>query len=233
MGKKAGAAGTDTALDAVNEERAKCTSISECLVAIFANEKKTSRTAANKVQDQFHNMKVNKVKNADLPPCIGVYILKVQAYVTGLDLKFLDCIALVGYDNMRMAAPSISNSLDSETQMSICDNTVAEFVRHHSQKKTESDTIKEKLGELLRAILLRAKAPPITGIAKHITVLIHPRVSSHKEVSNSLDTLSAEKEQYQCIRALANLPPCEQWFLDAREYANEGAKMTAISDRHL
>ena len=145
MGKKAGAAGTDIALDAVNDERAKCTSISECLVAIFANEKKTSRAAANKVQEKFHNMKVNKVKNADLPPCIGVYILKVQAYVTGLDLKFLSCLALVGYDHMRMAAPSISNSLDSEMQMSICDNTVAEFVRHHSQKKTESDTIKEKL----------------------------------------------------------------------------------------
>ena len=88
----------------------------------------------------------------------------------GLDLKLPDCIALVGYDNMRMAAPSIGNSLDSETQMSICDNTVADLVRHHSQKKTKSDTIKEKLGELLRAILLGAKAPPITGIAKHITV---------------------------------------------------------------
>ena len=232
LSKKPGTPGTDESLDAINEERGKTNAITELLGSQTTMDRKVNRVNANKVIEKFHGVLTCGVKNTDLPPCLGVCKLKAEGVVFSCDLKFSDAISLAGYDSVRAAAPAVGLKLDEETQVALCDHALVEFARHSSQKKTESEIFKGKLAELLRLVLHKATCAAMIQIAQAVITVLHPRASKHSEVGTALAYVVKEKERFAFVRSLMNLPPSEQWFVDARQYANEGAKMTAVSERY-
>ena len=179
-------------------------------------------------------MKSNGVKMTDLPWCVGVYLLRCSAYLQTCDLKWCSTFTLVSQESILAAAPAISPEKNAATQCSLSTLVLTEFVRHHSSKKSESDFIKEKLGELLRGFqLFCTTSTEMQNIITNSATLMHPSAHGFAEVSSSLTALALDmiKDSNSVVRALANLPPSEKLFVEACAYADQGAFSTFICDR--
>ena len=177
-------------------------------------------------------MKSARVKNTDLPVVVGTYLLRVESSIFSIDLKWTETFNSVKKEAIELAAPTISRDQMSETQHSISMSALTEFVRHHSQRKTDEMVFKEKLHELLRGFKEHCScSSQVEFISNRSIVVLHPKQYTPAEVNAALQDLHNAADSNTFVRALANLPPCEKWFSNARAFADCASREMDVSAR--
>ena len=169
-------------------------------------------------------MKVAAVKTSELPVCLAIYSVKVDVYISAIDVKWHAAFPMMSADILEAAAPSISRDEVCAAQLSMSMGVLTDFVRHHSQKKTEESVFKEKLVEVLRGFKSSCISQDVEMVCNRVMIMLHPKQYAPGEIATALQDLQNAAATNSFVKALVNLPPSEAWFVTARTLGEAASK---------